>query len=58
MFRHLLGHLQALWENRSKSYLFFNASWDPKCLEIVLYECEISRFVYIGICIAVSALKV
>jgi len=30
MFRHLLGHLQALWENRSKSYLYFNALWDHK----------------------------
>ena len=35
MFRPLLGHLQALWENRSKSYLYFNALWDPKCLQIV-----------------------
>jgi len=25
MFRLLLGRLQALWENRSKSYLYFNA---------------------------------
>jgi len=32
MFRHLLGHLQALWENRSKNYLYFNALWDPKCI--------------------------
>jgi len=23
-----IGHLQALWENRSKSYLYFNALWD------------------------------
>ena len=30
----LLGHLQALWENRSKSYLYLNALWDPKCTEI------------------------
>ena len=37
MFR-LLGHLQALWENRSKSYLYFNAFLDPKCLQIVLYN--------------------
>ena len=57
MFRPLLGHLQALWENRSKSYLYFNELWDPKCLQIVLYECEIRKFVYIGICVAVSALK-
>jgi len=28
MFRPLLGHLQALWENRSKSFLYFNALWD------------------------------
>jgi hypothetical protein len=47
MFRPLLGHLQALWENRSKSYLYFNALWDPKCLQIVLYECEIYKSVYI-----------
>ena len=32
MFRPLLGHLQALWENRSKRYLYFNALWDPKCV--------------------------
>jgi len=38
MFRPLLGHLQALWENRSKRYLYFNALWDPKCLQIVLYD--------------------
>ena len=57
MFRPLFGHLQVLWENRSKSYLYFNASWDPICLRIVLYECEIQKFVYIEICVAVSALK-
>jgi hypothetical protein len=57
MFRPLLGHLQVLWENSSKSYLCFNALWDPKCLQIMLYECEIHKFVYIGICVAVSALK-
>jgi len=51
MFRPLLGHLQALWENRSKSYLYFNALWDPKCLQTVLYECEINKFVYIGMCV-------
>ena len=34
IFRPLLGHLQALWENRSKSYLYFNALRDPKCTEI------------------------
>jgi len=53
MFRHLLGHLQALWENKSKSYLYFNALWDPKCLQTVLYECGIHKFVYIVICVAV-----
>jgi len=47
MFRHLLGHIQALWENRSKNYLDFNALWDPKRLQIVLYECEIHKRVYI-----------
>jgi len=57
MFLPLLGHLQALWENRSKSYLYFNALWDPKFLQIVLYECEIRKFVYSEICVAVSALK-
>jgi len=48
MFRPLVGHLQALWENRSKSYLYFSASWDPKCLQLVLYECEIHihKFMY------------
>ena len=34
MFRPLLDHLQTLWENRSKSYLYFNALWDPKCIKI------------------------
>jgi len=57
MFRPLLGHLQALWENRSKNYIYFNALWGPKSLQIVLDECEIHKFVYIGICLAVSALK-
>jgi len=47
MFRPLFGHLQALWENRSESYPYFNALWDPKCLQIMLYECEIHKFVYI-----------
>jgi len=50
MFRPLLGHLQALWENRSNSYLHFNALWDPKCLQVVLYEREVRKFVYIGKC--------
>jgi hypothetical protein len=49
MFRTLLGHLQALCENRSKSYLHFSALWDPNYLQILLYECEISKFVYIYI---------
>ena len=44
MFRPLLGHLQTLWENRSKSYVYFNALWDPKCLQAVLYDCEIHKF--------------
>jgi len=39
MFRPLLGHLQALWENRSKSYLYLNTLWDPKCLQIVRATC-------------------
>ena len=43
MFRPLLGHLQALRENRSKNYLYSNALWDPKFLHIVLYECEIQQ---------------
>ena len=33
MFRPLLGHLQALWKNRSKSYLYFNALWDPNYID-------------------------
>ena len=37
--------------------LSFNVLWDPKCLQIVLQECEIHKFLYIGICAAVSALK-
>ena len=35
MFRSLLGHLQALEQNRSKSCQYFNALWDPKCLQTV-----------------------
>ena len=34
MFRPLSGHLQVPWEKRSKSYLYFNALWDPKWLHI------------------------
>jgi hypothetical protein len=58
MFRLLLDHLQALWENRSKNYLYFNALWDPKCLQTVLYECEIHKFVYIGMCVAVQYIQI
>ena len=43
MFRPLLSHLQVLWGNRSKVYLYFNALRDPKCLQILLYECEICK---------------
>ena len=50
MFRPLLSLLQALWENRSKSCLYFNALWDPKCLQIVLYGCGIYKSVYIKNC--------
>jgi len=57
MFRPLLGHLQALWENRSNSFLYFNALWDPKCLQNVLCDCEIHKFVYIGMCVAVLGLN-
>jgi len=57
MFQPLLGHLQALWENRSKSYLYFNSLWDPKCLQIVLKECKIHTFLYIEIRVTVLALK-
>jgi len=57
MFRPLLGHLQATWENRSKNYLYLNVLCDPRCLQIVLHECEIHIFVYIEICVAVPALK-
>jgi len=57
MFQPFLGHLQALWENRSKSYLYFNALFDPKYLQIVLQECKIHKFVHIEICVTVLALK-
>ena len=57
MFRPLLGHLQALWENGSKSYLYFDVLWDPKCLQIVLYDCKIHNFVYVVICGTVLTLK-
>ena len=57
MFRPLLGHVQALWENRSKSFLYSNALWDPKCLQIVSCDCKIHKFVCIVICVTVSALK-
>jgi len=53
MFQLLLGYLQAPWENRSKSYLNFNALWDPKCLQILLQKCTI----HIKICVPVLALK-
>ena len=46
MFRPLLGHLQGLWRNRSRSYLNFNAFWELKCLQNMLNECEIHRFIY------------
>ena len=48
MFRTLLGHFKALWGNISKSYLYFNALSDPKCLQIVLYEREIHNNIYIN----------
>jgi len=44
MFRPLLGHLQALWENRSQSDIYFNALWDPKCLQVLLYDVKYVRF--------------
>ena len=53
IFRPALGNLQALWENRSKSYLYFNALWDPKCLQIVLYYCKMHKFVYVVMCVTV-----
>jgi len=56
MFRPLLGHLQALCENISKRN--FNALRDPKCLQIVLQECKIHKFVYIEICMTLLVLKV
>ena len=61
MFRPLLGHLQGLWENRSKRCLRFNALWDPKCLQILLQECKIHKFVYIEILcdgLSISRLKI
>jgi len=60
MFRPLLGYLQALWENRSKSGLHFNALWDPKCLQIVLYECEIHKCIYWNLCgdLSIKRLKI
>jgi len=36
MFRCLLGHLQVLWENRSKNCLCFDALCEPKSLQIVV----------------------
>jgi len=57
MFRPLLDDLQTIWESRSKSYLYFNALWDPKCLQIVLQEFKIHKFVYIKICVTFLALK-
>jgi len=57
MFRPLLVNFQALWENRSKRYLYFNVLWDSKCLKILLYECKIYKFVYIEICVTVLELK-
>ena len=51
MFRLLLGHLQDLWENRYKSYLYFNAMCGSKYLHIVIHESEIQNFfIYWNLC--------
>jgi len=40
-----------------KSCLYFSALWDPKCLQIILQECKVHKFVCIEICETVLALK-
>jgi len=52
-----IGSSSGPLRNRSKSYLYFNALKDPKCLQIILQECKIYEFVYIMIYVTVLALK-
>jgi len=47
MFRPLLSRLQALSENTAKSSLYFNALWDPKCLDFKLKGFKIHTYLYI-----------
>ena len=52
-----IGSSSGPLKNTSKSYLYFNALWDLKCLQIMLQECKIYEFVYIRICVTVLALE-
>jgi len=47
MFWPLLCHLKAIWENRSRTYLYFSALWDPNCLHVIWQYCKMHIFVYI-----------
>jgi len=50
MFRPLLGHPQVLWENRSKSYPYFNAFGIPNAYRLYYRNVKyISLYVYIYI---------
>jgi len=58
MFRPLLRRLQALSENTPRSSLYFNALWDPKCLQLLLQGCKIHKFLYIETYVTVFESKI
>jgi len=53
----LIGSSSGPLRNRSNIYLYFNALWDPKCLQTILQECKIHKFVFTGMYATVLALK-
>jgi len=58
MFPPLLGHPQPSEKTDPRAlYLYFNVLWDPKCLQIILQECKIHKFVYIKIFVTALTLK-
>ena len=57
MFRPLLCRVQALSENTFKGSLYFNALWEPKCLQFLLQGCKIHTFLYIEFYVTVFASK-
>jgi len=40
-FKHTVVRKGINTNTAPKSYLYFNALWHPKCLQIVLYDCKI-----------------